>query len=277
MKAYFEKLYNQVSQAIDTIESEFHCPIERAERSSSVVRECIEKLKEYVSKTGFENNEEEITFFKEIKPKFFALLILYVKLYDIHTRMPIPIKEQRKLLKKELEKIHQYFDDQQEFYRYYRQRGSYMDESYFLRDRYDIKLLPDISYLDSDTTFRTSKDYQVAKIMAFDLLNDKLSTLLKDLEYQAGKDGPEISLASLPWTDTKAGLIEILYGLQCMGSLNNANAGLTQIARLLESAFQVSLGNYSRGFQEMSIRKKSRTPFLDRMREMVIKRMDEIV
>jgi RteC protein len=275
MKEFTEELHERLINSLDELHQEYDRVLDLAEKACELIRVYLSELKDFVTEAGFVSEEEEITFFKQVKPRFYAQLIYYAKVYDIASRLPILIKEQKKHYRREFEKMHHYFEANQDFYRYYRQQATYMDASYFLRDRFDIKFFPDLSYLDSDTAFRTNKDYQMAKLLAYDMLNNWLETQLSGLEQADRNEHGELESIALPWTDTKAGLIELLYGIQCMGSLNNAHAGLTQIAKLLERAFNVDLGNYSRGFQEMSIRKKSRTPFLDRMREMLIKRMDE--
>lgn len=43
----------------------------------------------------------------------------------------------------------------------------------------------------------------------------------------------------------------------------------------LEESFNVKVGNFYRVFQGQRIRKKSRTTFLDTLKENLIKRMDE--
>lgn len=79
----------------------------------------------------------------------------------------------------------------------------------------------------------------------------------------------------LHWTGSKASLIELVYALQCGGVFNNGNADLKQIATYFEQAFDVELGNYYRVFQDFRIRKNSRTQFIDELKKVLEKRMDD--
>ena len=55
-----------------------------------------------------------------------------------------------------------------------------MDDAYFIRGKHNIKLRLDTYYLEADSSFSTSHDFKVAKIIANDLiqfyLEDQLST-----------------------------------------------------------------------------------------------------
>ncbi|MFT4018864.1 MAG: RteC domain-containing protein [Agriterribacter sp.] len=85
----------------------------------------------------------------------------------------------KKYLYNKLSKIKKYFDNNFEFYRYYRTNSTYLDHKYFIRGKYDIKLILDNYYFEADHSFSTSHDYKVAKIIANDLiqiyLEDQLS------------------------------------------------------------------------------------------------------
>lgn len=76
------------------------------------------------------------------------------------------------------------------------------------------------------------------------------------------------------WTAPKASLVEILYALQSTGVFNNGAADIKQLAMWFERNFRISLGNYYHVFQEIRLRKKNRTSFLDQ-KDKLIKRMDD--
>jgi hypothetical protein len=63
--------------------------------------------------------------------------------------------------------------------------------------------------------------------------------------------------------------------LQGSGVLNNATADIRQLTAFFESVFQVELGNVYNVFNEMRIRKKNRSSFLDLLKDRLIQRMDE--
>lgn len=67
------------------------------------------KIKEYVLKTGFKNTQEEIYFFKHIKPQFIAKLIYYNAVYKIESKKPNETKSAKKYINNELKKLKKFF------------------------------------------------------------------------------------------------------------------------------------------------------------------------
>jgi len=80
----------------------------------------------------------------------------------------------------------------------------------------------------------------------------------------ADKEFTEFNLA---WTDTKRGLIELIYSLQKQGSFNNGQADLHSIVRCFEKTFSVELGNTSSSYQQILSRKKGSAHFLNKLLE----------
>lgn len=87
--------------------------------------------------------------------------------------------------------------------------------------------------------------------------------------------GEKVKRPALQWTAPKTALIELIYGLQAAGACNNGAADIKQITSFFESVFGLELGNVYNVFQEMRLRKKNRTVFLDNLRDRVVQRMDE--
>ncbi|MBV4358791.1 RteC domain-containing protein [Pinibacter aurantiacus] len=237
----------------------------------------MEQLRLKIAAYTFLNQEEEINFFKEIKPRFCSKLIYYLKVYRIETRRPTGSNDtQLKYLHKELGRLTHFFDNNLDFYQYYRSGATYLDEKYFLRGNQDIFLTLDSFHFDSDFNFSTSHDFKVAKIHAHELLRIYLNAAVEDLER---KDEPPKSTFTpkqpLQWTAPKAALIELLYALQSAGAFNNGATDVKQVASYLEQVFNIDLGNYYRTLQELRIRKESRTAYLELLIEKLIQRMDQ--
>ena len=57
--------------------------------------------------------------------------------------------------------------------------------------------------------------------------------------------------------------------------LDNGNADIKIIAKTIERAFNVDLGDFYHTFMEIKSRKINRTKFLDSLRERLLKKMDE--
>ncbi|MBP2283067.1 hypothetical protein H4V97_001385 [Flavobacterium sp. CG_23.5] len=223
------------------------------------------------------NKKEEIEFFRNIKPKFASKLIYYNEIYTIETNKPLGSQKTiRKYYKAELLKLKVFFDENQEFYRYYRTNNQCLDATYFIRGKYDVKLTLDSFYFQADPRFSTSHDYKLAKIMANDLLKSYFESELEKLENKKKSSTAPPSLhKSQKWTGSKVELIELIYALHTEGAINNGTSGLKEIASFFEYTFSIDLGQFNRVFLEIRNRKSDRTKFLNTLKNKLIIRMDD--
>ena len=278
MIAFANAEYQKLEQTLNKIANDSDTPLCQAERSIDVIMQSIDSLKVNINSRPFNNVGEEILFFKQIKPKFTAKLIYNVELLKIEGKRPIGShKTQQRYIEKQLKKLETFFDDNVEFYQYYRSGNTFLDEKYFIRNVFDIRLHHDAYVFDYDSNFSTSHDFKVGRIIANEMLKQYLINGLLELEqnkFQISKVR-EAPHKKLLWTAPKAALIELLYGLYSAGAFNDSNASLGQIARYFQSMFGIELGNYHRVFQEIRIRKSGRTNFIDGMKKKLVERMDE--
>ena len=78
----------------------------------------------------------------------------------------------------------------------------------------------------------------------------------------------------LQWTGNAIDLVELIYGIDEMGCINNGNMPLKQLAPLLYKIFGVESKDCYRFYTDIKRRKnESRTYFLDRMQEKLNERM----
>ena len=273
MNKFYNETLHKLETAISELELEADCSIQRVETVIELIIRCLADVKEFVLKKGFKNMEEEIRFFKYQKPVIVSKLIYYNAIYKIETRKPYGTKPIRKYLKKELKRLKRFFDSNIDFYKYYRNHNSFLDEKLFVRGRHDIKLCLDTYYFQSDQTFSTSHDYKVAKIMANDLIQVYLEAQL----YSMGKHqlAKQPSGVGLNWTGSKAALIVLIYALHYQGVFDNGNNDIRLIAEYFEQIFNIDLGNFYHTYLEIRTRKVNRTKFLDVLRDALIKKMDE--
>ncbi len=96
-----------------------------------------------------------------------------------------------------------------------------------------------------------------------------------DIKYDKTIGHTSENNQKVSWTGSKASRIELLYALQSSGSCNDGTIDIKRLATHLETLFSIDLGNYYRVFQEIRIRKISRTTFLDQLKDRLIKRMDD--
>ncbi len=249
-----EKFYNDTLQtlekAIKELETEIDYSIQRIEAIIDTILRSLYKIKQYVLKRGFKNIDEEIYFFKYQKPAIVSKLIYYNAIYKIETKKPYGAKPVKKYLNGELKKLKRYFDNNLEFYKYYRTNNTFIDDKLFLRGKYDIKLSLDTFYFEADDSFSTSHDYKVAKIIANDLIQVYLEDQLHNTAYRE----KSTNLPNLKWTASKTALIELIYALHSQGVFDNGNADIKVIAKTFENAFNVDLGDFYHTFMGLKSR-----------------------
>ena len=177
----------------------------------------------------------------------------------------------------ELDNLNRFFDNNLEFYQYYRTGATFLDEKYFLRGKYDIRLSLDTFFFASDLEFNTSHDYRISKILANDLLEIYLKEQLaildrKEIMTAKTQATPKVKLT---WTDSKSSLIELLYALHYQGSFNNGNADIKEIANYFEVIFNIDLGDVYRSWYSIRSRKMETTIFLDSLKTILQKKIEQ--
>ncbi len=279
MIKFSNKEYADMSERLQRIATEAGNNLQRAEQSYFVVWDSMQRLKEFILGYTFKDQQEEIRFFKEIKPRFLKELIYYMELYYIESYKPIGSKKlKQSYFIKEMERISIFFERNQLLYAYYRAGKSLYDEVFFLRTAEPLPLEP--GYLpDMDPNFCTMHSCKLAKIQAFEELIVYLQSELNRL-HQPIPEPEALATEERPnttWTDSKVALIELAYAIHSRGSINNGKADVKLVITSLEYAFQISLGNYYAVFQQnIRIRKRgSRTLYLDQLKEFLQRRMDD--
>ena len=276
MKLLSQKLLSELQQQLNLIHAETTEPIEYAELGIKASIAVLEKLKTKFISHEFQNKQEEIDFFRNCKPQLASKLIYYNEIYTITSNKPIGSKKTiRNYYKAELNKLELFFNENLEFYRYYRTGNRALDNKYFLRGRYDLKLTLDSFYFQADQRFSTSHDYKVAQILANDALKVFLESELQKLECNTVSIPNTNIPSSQIWTGSKVALVELIYALHAEGVFNNGNTELKELVNSFESAFGVDLGQFNRVFLEIRSRKSERTKFLNALKEKLILRMDD--
>jgi len=269
MTVYYKQAIENLEEEINKLHFEQSDLLVSYEKAIKLILAKISELKQHVLDIGFKNQQEEIYFFEHQKPALVSKLIYYNAVYKIETKKPYGEKQIKRFLNKELSKLKKFFDNNIDFYKYYRSNNSFLDENFFMRGKHDIRLWLDTYYFEADHRFCTSHDYKVAKILANDLIQDYLEDQLNNNHKKP------LNNTSLNWTGSKTALTELIYALYEQGVFNNGNADIKLIAKTFETAFNIDLGDFYHTFMELKARKINRTKFLDSLCEALIKKMDE--
>lgn len=276
VEEFSNNIYEQMENELTEIRLDNTNLVQSSRELSSKIILFIQRLKIFINPYKFENKFEEINFFKNIKPKFLSKLIYHKQIFEIQSRLPVGLADINSYYFKHLNKINNYFEDNKDFLIYYRANSTLLDEIYFTRKDPSVWFWLNSDEYDNDYSFTTIYDNILSKILAYEDISEFIMQSLNKLGKTCGTDikhninNPQ----TVMWTGSKAGLIELLYAIQTSGACNNGTLEVKQLANHFEDLFNVKLGNFYRTFQEIRIRKISRTSFLDHLKENLIKRMD---
>lgn len=277
MNTKFKQMLIDLTEQLNFINLEIDESIAKSQKSVELTLIAIDKLKKQFLKNKTISTDNEIYFFRNIKPKFTSLYIYHNAIFKIETKMPHGGERiTKKYLNKELKKLKRYFDNNLDFYNYYRTGSSYLDYKYFVRGNHDVKLRLDSYYFEADHTFSTTHDFKIAKILAHDLIQVYLETKIYKISKKEYKEKSQLEpKGKIIWTSPKVALTEILYAFHSKGVFNNGAAELKEIASYFEEVFHIDLGQYRRTFLEIRERKSDKTKFLNSLEDELLKRMEE--
>ena len=278
MTTNYDDILKKLDYELNILEIEEEDILVRAEKGIKLAKQTLKKVRSIIVDYEFKTKLDEISFFKCTKPKIYSKLIYYVKLFNIEGKRPRGSnKSQVKYLNNYIEKLQTYFNDNLDFYHYYRREATVFDEQYFLRGKADIRLFPDSFHFFVDEQFATSHDSTVATILAYDLLIVHLKREIDKLENNGNYASLRLlqSKTKITWTAHKIYLIELIYALHSTDVINNGTVDIKDIAYFVEKTFKVDLGDYYRAFLEIRMRKNGRTKFLDILKKQLTKRMDD--
>jgi hypothetical protein len=269
---YVAKLRKETDEAIDRIESSDFNILKKSLEASRVLAGAFDQLKAFILSYQFKDEKEEITFFKEIKPKLCYRLIYYRKLYNIEMNRPVGVDKQKEYLCEELNEINKYNFKRLDFIRYYRSGATHLDSLYFLRRKTDTEQYLETFYYELDPNFSTNYDFKVAKILSNDMLLAYLTHEIELLDNNGITSLPSgFPLIKLTWRGTKTELMEQLYFWDSDNTFGDVP--LTQLSDYIQNVFNIQLDkNLSRAFSSMKIRNVP-TPFLDKLKDALLKRM----
>ena len=238
----------------------------------------LEDMRTYIVNHPFSNKEEEIYFFKHIKPEVLSRLLYFTEIYNTEMRKPHgSIEVLKKYYNDRLDELTSYFESNLDFYQYYRSKATHLDSHYFVRGHIDFKLCPNCVPYDRDPEFSTCYDHKAAQILANDMLCIYLNKKLHGVDKQViiAKSRSFLPEHPFRWTATKIAAVELGYAIYAAGILNNGQADIKEIMTFMEASFQIDLGDYYRTYITMKDRKKDRTSFLNSLIKSLLKKMDE--
>jgi hypothetical protein len=276
MNQEIEKLRSKLDNDLFNI-NDIENPLEKLSKASRTLEQAIQDLNLFLENNKFADEQEEIFFFKIIKPEFISQRIEEVMRYNLYINKPIGTNEiQLEYFEEELRSLQSFFRMNSFHYQYYRNGFNDLDKAYFLRAAQPLSIpLADIT--DSDPAYSTPISFLFAKFMAYEHIQYFILEQIAPLKYpelgQATKNGNPVIV--MRWTGDAINIVELAYGIWLTGQLNNGNASLNQIVRWLETNLDITIGIVQRRFTEIERRKRlSTTKYIDQMRDAIRQKIE---
>jgi len=279
MKEFLTSEYEALTQTLLRILVEAENNLQAAGQSYEAIDASLKRIQEFMQPHQFADEQEQILYYKHLKPMFLSEYIYFGELYQIEMHFPVGDQQAQKgYIAQVFAAINIFFEQNGYLHNYYRSKRTNLDHFIFLYDSPSVLPLPEI-FFDIDRKITTPNSYKLAKIQAFERLSGYLNNLLDEIEHgkKTGGSNTELRGPIHSWTDSKVGLVELAYALFCQGAIDNGKAELKDIVSMLEQTFGVNLGNFYAVFQQnIRLRKKNRTVFMDACRANLEKYMDDL-
>jgi len=275
MKKQIENIRAELTDSLldlDKIEN----GLERLTQSLKLIDAAVKQINSIAASSTFESREDEVYFFKHLKPEILACRIEEVMRYNLTINTPIGTAESKiKYFQDELKARQSYFRMNTYHYQYFKNGLSDLDHLYFLRDAGPLTV-PVVEFSEADTEFSTPMTYLFANFIAYEHIQFYILQQIAELKFPENHQlRSAITEADLKWTGDSVNIVELAYGIWLTGQLNNGNASLNQIVRWLEANLQVNIGIIQRRFSEIERRKRlSPTKYIDQMRDAILQKIE---
>ncbi|WP_163517960.1 RteC domain-containing protein [Gelidibacter japonicus] len=136
MKHYLN-LITDLENDLTNLENQQKNLLVQTELAVKSCKQTLSELQKWVEKNGFDSINEEMEFFKSVKPKVVAKLIYYIEYFNIQSKRPKGVKKklQLKYLNTQIIKMQEYYNLNMEFYYYYLKDDTSLDRQYFFRTK----------------------------------------------------------------------------------------------------------------------------------------------
>lgn len=276
----FQQKYNPLLKQLDDSVNEICLDVtdslQRLKETLACIQALISDLDKFVFANPFQDQSEEIYFFKKVKPQFVARTIFESERYNLETQQPKGLSETLiGYFKDELRYIDRFFKLNAFQYQYFKNEVETLDHLYFINSANSFDTQSSGKPI-LDIGQGENMGYLFAKFIAYERMQDCLLFRIKSLvSPQISMSEEVITHATLQWTGDSINLVEVAYGIWLTGQVNNGNASISEIIRYMEKVFDVKIGRAHRRWSEISQRKRSSyTKYLDRMREAIFQRVD---
>ncbi|CAI9686966.1 hypothetical protein EAVNVH72_03549 [Elizabethkingia anophelis] len=279
MEIVLSKILSKIRHQEDKLSSKMMVTTDEAYEMTLFLNEMLATIKAKVIRDNFANEQQEIDFFKNIKPQVLGKLIYYNKVFRIETTCPVSNgkihQSYYENLLKNLKSEYKESICNEDFYRYYRAGRTDRDHTYFRLGQVNYHDGLKSGVFEIDLSFSTYYDNKIAHIIANELLYTYMLTKINP------EENPDMILINgdankdISWTNSQNALIELVYALYASNSIAYGKIGIRKLALIFQVLFRTPLNDIHHSFHRMKTRAGSRTAFLDQLKISLEEYMDK--
>jgi hypothetical protein len=240
--------------------------ISQIQTALQLIRSTTSAIEAEIDGTDFASQEDEIYYFRHVKPPLYSLQIAYRKILKLELLRPsFSKKEFKSILKQKLDFIQGHYIDYPEFTRYYNSTLTEYDQRYFLKANcIDLDYFP----LYYDYTNSTGYDLVAAYLLAYKFLIDHYDQSEK-------KSQIEMNQLNTSWSSDKLDYVELVSGIHIMASLNMGKDDLKTVNSQLCHMFNIEIKDFYGKRNEIKSRKGIKFRYIKEMFDRLEEHFDE--
>lgn len=243
----------------------------KSKKAAKLIQKTLSSFREQIRTNGFRRDEDEIYFFRNIKPKIHAYLIFFSIVSELEVaKYHKSDEELSNLIDKKLRMFRHIQGEYIDFVTYYMEGMTHLDRQYFLRPTDLIKFTRHSATMMVDPEFSTTYDIVAADIIAHQMLKK---------HFFPDKDNLKTKMPTAPkmkWTMTKSDFIEFVYGLQASKAVNYGDVEIIELCQALQSIFKIQIDDPYRIFIDLCNRKTAPVKFIPKMEEGFLRKVEEM-
>lgn len=260
-------VFKQLKAELNELGNEDLTVFHNYDRSLELIKDALKDFKAIVMNNSFNSVEDEIVFFKEIKPfvlsrfLFLTFVIQHDNLYFISP------KSAEFHVKKMLKEKKSFLAEYKTYIIQLKSCSLKKEGEYFVRNQFSPPICSVYSEVLLNIQFCTFHSEILSIFKSYKLIQNFL-----DLKKE-NSTSTNIGIP-LKWTQNKTALIELIYALHYSNAINSGNGSIKDLKNVFETVFNVKLGNVYRAYHDFK-RREIRTPFIASLRKAMENKLDE--
>lgn len=191
MKRDWQEAYEKLSEELDKLLAGELAETDKMEACFMTALAHWERLKRKIKKNDFDSDQEEIFFFKAVKPRFTGLVEYYNQRYQALLFLPDSGRAAALYFwKMELRRICRFFELHADFIQYYQEDNTELDEIYFLRVYSDLSNFEKARVYDLDEQTASSHDWLISKMIGLGKYRRDVEAEIEKLQPSRPDNGP---------------------------------------------------------------------------------------